>query len=234
VIDPATSKTKSDYVSWHASLGDVPATDASVIVFAVKPQSLEEILPQYRAHFEKFSPLYLSIAAGKPISFFKKHLGEHAQIVRAMPNTPGMVGAGITALYAESSVGESARHLATRLMDAAGKNIWLDKEEQMHAATALSGSGPAYVFYMLEAMVAAGTEAGLSSEIAKKLAVETLTGSCLLAELSHEPLAELRKNVTSPGGTTEAALGVLQAVGWSEIFKQAILKAVEKSKELSK
>lgn len=231
-VDPASSPKHEHHVAWHASVESVKHLTPDVIVFAVKPATLETILPQCREYFSAHAPVFLSIAAGKPISFFKKFLGEHAHVVRAMPNMPATIGAGITALYAENTVSESARQKAEHLMRAVGITLWLEKEEQMHGATALSGSGPAYVFLFLESLVEAGVKAGLSADDAWKLTMETVVGSCLLAATSHEGFAQLRKNVASPGGTTQAALSLLEGE-WADILQRAVLKAAERSKELS-
>lgn len=232
VIDPVAAPKHEHHVSWHTSPQSLPGITPSVIVFAVKPDTLEKILPEYKKHFEKYSPLYMTIAAGKTISFFKKHLGEHAHVVRAMPNTPATIGLGITALFAENTVSISARQKAEHLMQAVGKIVWLDKEKDMHTATALSGSGPAYVFYFLESLIEAGVKAGLPEALAKNLAIETLKGSAGLAEASHETLSQLRQNVTSSGGTTEAALSILYSV-WGEMLQESVAKAVDKSRELA-
>ena len=215
------------------SLDALPSSvKPDVVVFAVKPQSLAGILPAYQKRFGT-SPLYLSIAAGKPIAFFTEHLGEHAHVVRAMPNTPAMIGGGMTALCAKDTLAESFRHIATALMEAVGKVEWVS-EEAMHAVTALSGSGPAYVFLFLDALTQAGIAAGLSEATAKALALQTVSGSCALAADSHESLEQLRKNVTSPNGTTEAALNVLmKGDALKQLVAQAVEAAAKRSVELS-
>ena len=217
------------------TLADVPAsTKPDVIVFAVKPQMLATILPEYRERFSSASPLYISIAAGKPIDFFAKHLGANAHIIRAMPNTPAMVGHGMTALCAKETLAESQRHVATQLMEAVGEVAWVE-EEQMHAVTALSGSGPAYVFLFLDALTRAGVESGLDEGTAKFLAMQTVWGSCALAASSLESFEQLRKNVTSPNGTTEAALNILMKNDAAiELIGQAVEAAAKRSMELSK
>lgn len=232
VVDPAATPKHEHHVSWHASIEPLRNIKPDVIVFAVKPDTLEKILPQYQKVFSAHSPIYLSIAAGKSIAFFKKYLGEHAHVVRAMPNLPATIGAGITALFAENTLSVSARQKAEHIMSAAGQTLWLENEEQMHAATALSGSGPAYAFYFLESLVDAGVKAGLSQENAWKLSMETVVGSCLLAATSPESFNQLRKNVASPGGTTEAAFSLLYSE-WGELLQRAVAKAAEKSRELS-
>ncbi len=228
VIDPSPAHT-----TCLRDLNALPAdVSPDVIVFAVKPQSLAEILPAYKERFGT-SPLYISIAAGKTLSFFEQHLGEHAHIVRAMPNTPAMIGRGITALSARSTLPESARHIAGELMNAVGKSLWVD-ENQMDAVTAISGSGPAYVFLFLDSLVKAAISLGLAEADAKSLAVETVIGAGLLAEASHDSLEQLRKNVTSPNGTTQAALDVLMKDNALEkLAKDAASAAARRSKELA-
>lgn len=216
------------------SLDHLPAEFApSVIVFAVKPQTLDQLLPSYAMRFGA-KPLYLSIAAGKTLAFYRKHLGEHAHVVRAMPNTPATIGEGITALCAHSTAPASARHLATALMEAAGAVLWLENEDHMHAVTALSGSGPAYVFLFLDSLAKAGMALGLSEEVSCKLAIQTVLGSTRLAAQSPETFKALREQVTSPGGTTQAALSVLENSHMFEsLIKSALDAAHKRSQELA-
>lgn len=233
VIDPA--KHAISGVSCYEHLDALPAhVKPDVIVLAVKPQLVDDTLPAYRARFGN-TPLYLSIAAGKTLGTLSMHLGEEAQIVRAMPNTPALIGEGITALVAPPYVSAATKALATKLMEAVGGVLWLEKESLMDAVTALSGSGPAYVFLFLESLAEAGMEAGLSPELARRLAVSTLIGSCKLAETTGESFATLREQVVSPGGTTAAALSVLMRDdALKELIREAVGKAAERSFELSK
>jgi pyrroline-5-carboxylate reductase len=203
-----------------------------VIVFAVKPQDIENILPEYKNRFED-SPLYISVAAGKTLAFFAEHLGAGARVVRAMPNTPALIGKAITALCANKNVSEADKELATKLIEAFGKSVWVE-EKDMDAVTALSGSGPAYVFLFMEALTKAGINAGLAPDIAKILAFEMAHGSIHLAAKSDETFEQLRKNVTSKGGTTEAALNVLMQNNVLEkLVDDAVQAAAKRSKELS-
>jgi pyrroline-5-carboxylate reductase len=233
VIEPHAGAHLSSASSAYASLDALPETiRPDIIVFAVKPQALPELLPLYAERFGD-APLYISIAAGKSLSFFTGHLGEHARIVRAMPNTPAMVGEGMTALCARTTLAEASRHLASELMQAVGKVAWME-EEQIHAITALSGSGPAYVFLFLDALTQAGVELGLSETTARTLAMQTVAGSCRLAAESHESLEQLRKNVTSPNGTTQAALDVLMKNDvLMQLIETALRAAASRSEELS-
>ena len=203
-----------------------------IIIFAVKPQTLADILPEYKTRFGS-SPLYISIAAGKTINLFAKHLGEDAKIIRAMPNTPALVGKAITALCASENVSNDEKQTATKLMEAFGKALWID-EKNMDAVTAISGSGPAYLFLFLESLTKAGISVGLEEKIAKELAIATVHGSIHLAEKSTDNFETLRKNVTSKGGTTQAALEVLmQENALENLLEKAVKSAVNRAKELA-
>lgn len=203
-----------------------------IIVFAVKPQGMDEIVPAYAGMAG--NAVSLSIAAGRPISFFEKHLGSAAAIVRAMPNTPAAVGRGITAACANAQVTEAQRAACLDLLQATGEAVWVEDEAMIDAVTAVSGSGPAYVFLMIECMTAAGIEQGLPAEIAERLARATVAGSGELARLSDDDAGTLRKNVTSPGGTTAAALEVLMGSdGLAQLMSRAVAAAVRRSRELA-
>ncbi len=205
----------------------------SVVVFAVKPQGLPEIAPAY-APLAGADTVFLSIAAGRPSGFFEAALGENAAVVRSMPNTPAAVGRGITAAYANRKVSPAQRSLCQGLLEAVGEVVWLDDEELMDAVTAVSGSGPAYVFLLIESLTEAGIAEGLPAEIAARLARATVAGSGELARQSSEEAAQLRINVTSPGGTTEAALGVLMAGdGLGPLMRRAVEAAARRSRELA-
>jgi pyrroline-5-carboxylate reductase len=161
-------------------------------------------------------------------------MGEGAAIVRAMPNTPAQVGRGITALFATAAVDAAGRALATSLMEAAGEVVWVEDEGLMDAVTAVSGSGPAYVFYLIECLAAAGRAVGLEAGMAAQLAHATVTGAGELAHRSAEPAGTLREQVTSPGGTTAAALGVLMdAGGLEDLMTRAVRAAAARSRELA-
>ena len=212
-----------------ALTGDAPA----VIIFAVKPQTLPDMASAY-APVAASGAVTLSIAAGRPIRFFEAALGEGAAIVRSMPNTPAAVGRGITAACANDRVSDAQRELCQRLLSAIGEVVWVEDESLIDAVTAVSGSGPAYVFLLIECMTEAGIAEGLPPDIAARLARATVAGSGELARLSEEDAAQLRVNVTSPGGTTEAALGVLMADdGMASLMKRAIAAAARRSRELA-
>lgn len=216
----------------YKSLADLPASySLDIIIFAVKPQMLAEIFPEYKSRFSEV-PIYISIAAGKTIEFFKEHLGKDAKIIRTMPNTPAMVGKAVTALCASENVLAAERNIASELMNAVGSTIWV-QESEMNAVTAISGSGPAYLFLFLESLTKAAENLGFSSEVAKKLALATVHGSVHLAEKSGESLEQLRKNVTSKGGTTEAALNILmQDNALENLINNAVQAAVKRASEL--
>lgn len=202
-----------------------------VVVLAVKPQVMADVAPAY-ARFA--GSVFLSIAAGKPVAFFEKLLGDVA-IVRAMPNTPAAVQAGITVCYPNAKVDAAARTRCQSLLESVGEVAWIDDEGQMDAVTAVSGSGPAYVFLLAEVMAKAGIAAGLPAELSTKLARKTVWGSGQLLNLSPESSEQLRINVTSPGGTTAAALAVLMqpGSGFAELMEQAVAAATKRGKELA-
>jgi len=204
-----------------------------VVIFAVKPQVMDAAAPPYRRYAGK-GTLFLSIAAGKTIGYFLKHLGEDAAIVRAMPNTPAAVGRGMSVCCAGPGVGAAERALATQLLEAVGEVAWVEDEALLDAVTAVSGGGPAYVFLLVECLAKAGMAAGLPPELAQKIARATVAGSGELLSRSPEPPEVLRQNVTSPGGTTLEALKLLLAPdGLQPIFDRAIAAATRRSRELA-
>ena len=209
------------------------AAAATAIVIAVKPQTAPMAVPPLAAHVDK-STLVLSIMAGRTIGFLQKALPPGSAIVRAMPNTPAAIGRGISVAVANANVSARQRKLATDLLAAIGKVEWVADEALIDAVTALSGSGPAYVFLLAEAMTKAGIAAGLPMGLAARLARETVAGSGELLHRSELDAATLRQNVTSPGGTTAAALEVLMGPGgFDEILTKAIAAATRRSRELA-
>jgi pyrroline-5-carboxylate reductase len=202
-----------------------------VIVFAVKPQTLPSMTAQYRP-FTDAGAVALSIAAGKPVSFFEKELGAQAKIVRAMPNTPAAIGKGISAAYANPNVDALGKERADRLLSAVGETIWMDDEKLFNVITALSGSGPAYLFHVIESMTEGGIKNGLPPAMAEKLARQTVIGSAALAEANPDvSAAQLRENVTSPGGTTAAGLAVLMEPQ-RESYIKTIAAATKRGEEM--
>ncbi len=202
---------------------------ASVVVWAVKPQSFKEAALQVRFHTK--DALHVSVAAGIRSDSISHWLGNE-RVIRTMPNTPALIGKGITGLYARAAVTEADRQKAERIIATTGEFLWLDAESQLDAVTALSGSGPAYMFYFMEAMTAAGADMGLSREQAYKLAVATFIGAGELARSSNEPPEILRQRVTSKGGTTYAAITAMDASGVKPLFAQALHAAQQRAKEL--
>lgn len=209
----------------------VPGAPA-VALLAVKPQMMGAALPALQA-LGNGTTLFVSIAAGTTIAAFEAALGARTPIVRTMPNTPAMVNRGITALCRNSHVSDGDMALAVALMAAVGETVLLEGEHQIDAVTAVSGSGPAYVFHLIEAMAAAGEAEGLSPEVAMKLARATVSGAGELAHRSGESAAQLRINVTSPGGTTAAALAVLMPE-LPGLMARAVKAAADRGRELGK
>jgi pyrroline-5-carboxylate reductase len=205
---------------------------AKVIVVAVKPQIIAAVLPALRAMIAK-DTVVLSIAAGTTLKNLKAGIGD-AAIVRSIPNTPAQVGRGVTVAIANARVGNAGRKLVTALLEAVGDVIWVDREGMIDAATAVSGSGPAYVFHFAEALAAAAVAVGFDRAAADRLARATVTGAGELLHQSDLPAGTLRQNVTSPKGTTEAALKVLMGKGGlTTLMKTAVAAARKRSRELS-
>ena len=204
---------------------------STVVVLAVKPQMMDEAIAVFGPLCDE-KTAFLTIAAGISTAWLKARLGAHAQVLRAMPNTPAAIGRGVTALYCGPFAADLAT-LSTKLLRTIGAVVLIDDEALMDVVTALSGSGPAYVFLMAEAMTDAGVRAGLPAALAKKLAEATITGAGALIEAADEPPSKLRENVTSKGGTTAAALAVLMADdGLPSLMERAVQAAKKRSVEL--
>lgn len=201
-----------------------------MVLLAVKPQHLRDVAQWLRAHLH--GQLVVSIAAGVRSGDLARWLGGHGRIVRAMPNTPALLRAGITGLYAAAKATDADRMAAQRVLGAVGSVIWLDREEHMDGVTAVSGSGPAYVFYFIEALQQAAVELGLSEEQARSLAVETFAGAAKLAAGSSESPAELRARVTSKAGTTERAVQVMESCDLKARVVDAVRAAARRSAEM--
>jgi pyrroline-5-carboxylate reductase len=221
----------------EAGIGIVSAAPdnltAGVIFVAVKPQVMEAVLPAYRRLIGP-QTIIISIAAGKPLAFLEAQFG-NAAMVRAMPNTPAMIGRGVTGAFANGQVSEVQRKLVHSLLEVSGPVEWVESESLIDAVTALSGSGPAYVFYLVECMAEAGRKLGLPADLAMRLARATVSGAGELVHQSPDEAAVLRKNVTSPGGTTAAALDVLMGQGGMQpLFDAAIKAARDRAEELSR
>jgi pyrroline-5-carboxylate reductase len=209
----------------------------AVWVYAVKPQQMREVVLSTKP-FIGSDTLVISIAAGISIDSLSKWLGSasegYSHVVRCMPNTPALVAAGVTGMAAPASLSTTERHLATSLLSAVGQAVWVDSDQSIDAVTALSGSGPAYVFLFLESLIEGAVELGLSADQARKLALATLAGSTELAIASVDSPSVLRERVTSKGGTTAAALDVFRNNHFTSIVKQAMRAADVRAAELSK
>lgn len=209
------------------------AEQADVLIFAVKPQILAGVIKALQPLIQTSRPLLISIAAGVRVDSIQRWSGGNSAIVRCMPNTPALVGKGATGLYASAEVSAAQKMLAERLLAAVGSTVWVEEEPLMDAVTALSGSGPAYHFLVMEAMQAAAQQLGLPKATARQLSLETALGSATLAAHSDENFATLRTRVTSKGGTTAAALEVLEQGGLTQLFLDAMRAAATRANELA-
>ncbi len=235
VIDPgpppAMAKLIADNGVRHATSAP-DGVEAAVIFIAVKPQVMEAVLPPLKPLVGP-STVIVSVAAGKTLAFIETRLGA-AATVRAMPNTPAMIGRGVTGAFANARVSDAQRSQVHDLLKVSGPVEWVETEGDIDAVTAVSGSGPAYVFYLVECMAEAGRKAGLKADLAMRLARETVAGAGELLHQSPDDASKLRQNVTSPGGTTAAALAVLMAEdGMQPLFDQAIAAARKRAEELA-
>lgn len=233
VIDPYPSDWLKGIkgLNLNVTLPPKPA----IVLIAVKPQMMGAALPSIAA-LGGGGTLFLSVAAGTPIAAYEAVLGGTSPIIRAMPNTPAAIGRGITAIVANAYASVDEMDLAEALLLAVGQVVRLTGEDQMDAVTAVSGSGPAYVFHLIETMAAAGQAQGLSAELAMQLAKATVAGAGALAENSGKSPDQLRVNVTSPNGTTQAALEVLMEpeTGFPKLLQRAVKAAADRSRELAK
>lgn len=208
------------------------AKDAGVWVLAVKPQVMSTVLAELGELAAQLQPLVISIAAGVTIARIDAALGGHARVVRTMPNTPALIGAGVTGLCVNTALPAKERALVERLLGAAGATVWIEEEAQMDVVTALSGSGPAYFFLMVEALINAGMRQGLPPATAAILAKHTALGAARMTIESDEPPQILRQRVTSPGGTTAAAIAALESGGFAELVDHAVDAATRRGREL--
>ncbi len=235
VVDPneaALSRLREQYGVSSAGAIDGAVGAADVIVLAVKPQQMREVAAALLPHMAGAAPLVLSIAAGIRGADLARWLGGYRAIVRSMPNTPALIGQGITGMVAMDGVSAEQKAAADAILKAVGQTVWLDDEAQIDPVTAVSGSGPAYVFYFIEAMQQAALELGLSEEQGRLLALATFTGAAQLAAQSSDPVPLLREKVTSKGGTTYAALTSMEQSGVKEKIVTAIKAAAARGREL--
>jgi pyrroline-5-carboxylate reductase len=238
VVDPnadALTRLRTQYgVTTSPDIGAAVAA-SDVIVLAVKPQQMRDVTAHLKTELQSQlanKPLLLSIAAGIRGADLSRWLGGYGAIVRTMPNTPALIGQGITGMVAMAGVSAAQKDAADSIMRAVGQTVWLDEESLIDPVTAVSGSGPAYVFYFLEAMQQAAAEMGLSAEQGKALALATFTGAAQLAAQSDEPVEVLRQRVTSKGGTTHAAITSMEAAGVKQAIVEAMKAAAARGREL--
>ena len=234
VVEPFAEARQKLQASFGIAAQSAPGpvlAEATLVVWAVKPQTFKDAALQTRAHTA--SALHLSVAAGITSDSIARWLGTE-RIVRAMPNTPALIGKGITGLFARAAATRADRQAVEQIIASTGESLWLDAEQQLDAVTALSGSGPAYVFYFLDAMTDAGAQMGLPREQAHKLAVATFIGAGELARASAEPPDVLRQRVTSKGGTTHAAITSMEGNQIKALFVQAMLAAQVRAGEMGR
>lgn len=228
VIDPAACDINDGRVTHSQTLGDI---DADVVILAVKPQILKDAVENVRVSPDS---LIVSIAAGQSLETLAGLFGDTQPIVRSMPNTPAAIGKGISVSVGNAYISDAHKGMAERLLLSCGLHDWVEDEGLMDGVTALSGSGPAYVFYMIESLKKAGQNIGLSSELSSALARQTVVGSAALAEHeSDTPASTLRENVTSPNGTTQAGLEILMDGRFDDILTETLSAARRRSKELN-
>ena len=236
IVDPAApQELRNDpSVSLVASADALPQDlNPQVVIVAVKPQMMDQVVGDY-ARFAGPDCVYVSIAAGTTLGYFEAAFGPDAAIIRAMPNTPAAIGQGITVLCPNARVSAGQAEIAKALLSAVGEVRRIDDEDLMDAVTAVSGSGPAYIFWMIDCLAKAGVAAGLPEDLSARLALQTIAGAGQLARQSPEPPDQLRRNVTSPGGTTQAALEVLMAEdGLAPLMERAVAAAQRRGRELA-
>ena len=232
--EPARAQLARDF-GVTATADNAAAVDgAAVVVLAVKPQNAGEVLTPLAPLFQRHRPVLVSVAAGLRVAALESWCGGNIPVVRSMPNRPALVGAGATGLYADASTSAAHRAKAESIMSAVGEAVWVPNEEALDVVTALSGSGPAYFFLLAELMMQAATELGLDENAARRLAIATLHGAGSLARAGDGDLARMRAEVTSKGGTTEAALKVMNAADMRGIVARALDAATQRGREMAK
>lgn len=232
----------SDSLQRLRELGDITTSEnngdiipgCDVLVLAVKPQLMKVVCEQIAADVQTGKPLIISIAAGITAASIERWLGSGLAIVRCMPNTPALIRCGATGLFANSAVSEAEKALAENILSATGLALWVDTESDLDAVTAVSGSGPAYFFLMIEAIQQAGTELGLNADTANRLALQTAFGASRMALDSDVDAAELRRRVTSPNGTTQRAIEIMEEGGFRTLMTTALRGAADRSEELGR
>ena len=236
VAEPVAAQREQLTASWrvHATDDNVAAArGAGIVLLAVKPQNMRSVATQIGAVVRAAGPTILSIAAGIPVRDLARWLGSDAAIVRSMPNRPALIGKGVSALYARDSVSQAARRAAEGVLAAVGTTLWVEDEALLDAVTAVSGSGPAYFFRLMELLEAAARDLGLPAEAARRLSIETAYGAACMAHAGVDPPAALREQVTSKGGTTAAALAVFEESDLAGIVRRAVAAAARRSAEFA-
>ena len=230
---PTLESLRTHYGVHAAGSNGEAVRDADVVLLAVKPQELRNVVTGMQQGILQRRPLLISVAAGILATDIQRWAGG-AEVVRCMPNRPALQGCGVTALYASDAVPAASRSLAEQILGAVGATLWVERESDMDTVTAISGSGPAYFFLLIEMLESTGQALGLPADVARKLAVETAYGSGFMAREATESPATLREQVTSKGGTTEAALKQLEASGVRDIFARAVAAAAARSAQLAR
>ncbi|MEH6811816.1 MAG: pyrroline-5-carboxylate reductase [Motiliproteus sp.] len=234
--DPSPEKLQQMSAEWGiqtSTENQQVAADAEVLILAVKPQVLGEVAKGLQASVSANNPLVVSIAAGVMVDSLERWLGDNTAIVRCMPNTPALVQSGASGLYANAKVSAEQKQQAEKILDAVGIALWVEQESLLDAVTAVSGSGPAYYFLVMEAMIAAGEKLGLDTETSTQLTLQTAIGAAKMAMASDVDVAELRRRVTSPKGTTEKAVEAFEAGDIRGLFDTAMVACAERSKSLA-
>lgn len=234
------SDSNAGQLAGHAENGCMTTQDnallarsVDLLVLSVKPQVMADVLKPIAAVVQRKRPLVLSIAAGIPADSLERWLGGSLAVVRAMPNTPALVQTGATGLFANARVNDEQRRLAEQVLGAVGLSLWVESEDLIDAVTAVSGSGPAYFFYVMEAMIAAGQRLGLDERDARALTLQTALGAAQMAIMSDVGPAELRRRVTSPAGTTEQAVRVFDQADLAAIFQRALQACADRGAEMA-
>lgn len=239
IVATSRSQEKRDDISQRYGIRTMQdnlaaVQEADVVILAVKPQMMRDLCLSLREAVQVRRPLVVSVAAGLDAATLDGWLGGGLALIRCMPNTPSLVGAGVSGLYANDRVSDDERQLVTELLTSVGLVEWVDQETQIEAVTAISGSGPAYFFLFMESLEAAGIELGLPAESARRLSLQTAFGAAKMARESEFDPAELRRRVTSPNGTTERAINAFEEAGLRDIVGRATQACAERARELSR
>jgi pyrroline-5-carboxylate reductase len=236
VAEPVEAQRRELESNWRVRTtadNRAAARGASLVVFAVKPQQMRAVVTEVAAEIRESGAVALSIAAGIRVSDLERWLGSGVAIVRSMPNRPALIGRGISALYAPPSVPKPERSAAEAILSAVGATLWVEQESLLDAVTAVSGSGPAYFFLLMELLESAGRELGLPADAARRLSIETAYGAACMAHAHVDDPARLREQVTSKGGTTAAALAIFDEADLAGIVRRAVTAAAHRSAELA-